>query len=65
MVIFPTVDSPNPEEPEALKMAIRPSYNDVDGHIVIGTDPDSDRIGVVAVRNLRRRTSDYSTEIKP
>ncbi|MBN4047175.1 phospho-sugar mutase, partial [bacterium AH-315-P13] len=45
-----TVVSPNPEEPEALKMAIELA-NNVDGDIVIGTDPDSDRVGV-AVRDL-------------
>lgn len=47
---FPTVVSPNPEEPEALKMAMQLSEK-VDGDIVIGTDPDCDRLGVV-VRNL-------------
>lgn len=47
---FPTVKSPNPEEPEALKMAIDLA-NKIDGDIVIGTDPDCDRLGV-AVRNL-------------
>ncbi|MCB0383306.1 MAG: phospho-sugar mutase, partial [Psychroserpens sp.] len=47
---FPTVKSPNPEEPEALKMAIELAEK-VDGDIVIGTDPDCDRLGVV-VRNL-------------
>ncbi|WP_299224525.1 phospho-sugar mutase [uncultured Psychroserpens sp.] len=47
---FPTVKSPNPEEPEALKMAIQLAEK-VDGDIVIGTDPDCDRLGVV-VRNL-------------
>ncbi|MBR9846645.1 MAG: phospho-sugar mutase [Algicola sp.] len=47
---FPTVKSPNPEEPEALKMAMELAEN-VDGDIVIGTDPDCDRLGVV-VRNL-------------
>jgi len=47
---FPTVKSPNPEEPEALKMAIELATK-VDGDIVIGTDPDCDRLGVV-VRNL-------------
>ncbi len=46
---FPTVKSPNPEEPEALAMAIElADQNDAD--IVVGTDPDSDRLGV-AVRN--------------
>ncbi|WP_298758517.1 phospho-sugar mutase [uncultured Psychroserpens sp.] len=47
---FPTVKSPNPEEPEALKMAMQLA-NKVDGDIVVGTDPDCDRLGVV-VRNL-------------
>ncbi|WP_026753542.1 phospho-sugar mutase [Sediminibacter sp. Hel_I_10] len=47
---FPTVQSPNPEEPEALKMAIELAAK-VKGDIVIGTDPDCDRLGVV-VRNL-------------
>lgn len=47
---FPTVVSPNPEEPEALKMAIELAEK-VNADIVIGTDPDGDRLGVV-VRNL-------------
>ncbi|WP_179348825.1 phospho-sugar mutase [Winogradskyella pacifica] len=47
---FPTVASPNPEEPAALKMAMELAEK-VDGDIVIGTDPDCDRLGVV-VRNL-------------
>lgn len=46
---FPTVKSPNPEEPEALSMALALA-NEIDGDIVIGTDPDSDRLGV-AVRD--------------
>ena len=46
---FPTVVSPNPEEPEALKMALELAKK-VNGDIVIGTDPDSDRLGI-AVRN--------------
>lgn len=47
---FPTVKSPNPEEPAALKMAVDLA-NEVNADIVIGTDPDSDRIGI-AVRDL-------------
>ena len=47
---FPTVVSPNPEEPEALKLAIDLATS-IDGDIVIGTDPDCDRLGI-AVRNL-------------
>ena len=46
---FPTVKSPNPEEPEALSMAMALA-NKIDADIVIGTDPDSDRLGV-AVRD--------------
>lgn len=46
---FPTVDSPNPEEPAALKMAIELA-NSLQADIVMGTDPDSDRIGI-AVRD--------------
>ena len=47
---FPTVKSPNPEEPEALQMATDLA-NKVGADIVIGTDPDSDRLGI-AVRDL-------------
>lgn len=47
---FPTVKSPNPEEPEALKMALELAEK-VHADIVIGTDPDCDRLGV-AVRNM-------------
>ena len=46
---FPTVKSPNPEEPEALSMAMALA-DKVGGDIVVGTDPDSDRLGV-AVRD--------------
>ena len=46
---FPTVISPNPEEPEALKMAIEIAEQ-TNADIVIGTDPDFDRLGI-AVRN--------------
>jgi len=46
---FPTVKSPNPEEPEALAMALALA-DEVNADIVIGTDPDSDRLGV-AVRD--------------
>jgi len=47
---FPTVESPNPEEPAALKMAIDLA-EEIDADIVIGTDPDCDRLGI-ATRNL-------------
>lgn len=45
---FPTVASPNPEEPSALKMALELG-EDKKADIVIGTDPDCDRLGI-AVR---------------
>ena len=47
---FPTVVSPNPEETAALKMALDLAEQK-NADIVIGTDPDCDRLGV-AVRNL-------------
>lgn len=47
---FPTVKSPNPEEPEALKMALELADR-VNADIVIGTDPDADRLGI-AVRDF-------------
>ncbi len=47
---FPTVKSPNPEEPEALAMAIKKA-EEIGADMVVGTDPDSDRLGI-AVRNL-------------
>ncbi|WP_333599962.1 phospho-sugar mutase [Flavobacterium sp.] len=46
---FPTVVSPNPEEPEALTMALALA-DKINADIVFGTDPDSDRLGV-AVRD--------------
>jgi len=46
---FPTVKSPNPEEPDALKMALDLAEK-LKADIVIGTDPDCDRLGI-AVRN--------------
>jgi phosphomannomutase len=46
---FPTVVSPNPEEPEALSMAMQIAEQS-GADMVIGTDPDSDRLGI-AVRD--------------
>lgn len=47
---FPTVKSPNPEEAEALSMALQMA-EDEDAHLVIGTDPDADRVGI-GIKNL-------------
>lgn len=46
---FPTVEVPNPENKEALKMAIALA-DKISADVVFGTDPDSDRLGV-AIRN--------------
>ena len=46
---FPTVVSPNPEEPAALDMAIKKAI-ETDAELVVASDPDADRIGI-AVRN--------------
>lgn len=46
---FPTVKSPNPEEPAALTMAIE-NARQVNASLVLATDPDADRVGV-AVQN--------------
>ena len=47
---FPTVKSPNPENAEALEMAIARA-NETGADVVVATDPDADRMGV-AVRNV-------------
>lgn len=44
---FPTVDYPNPEAKEAFKLALDLAKN-VDGDVVLATDPDSDRLGIYA-----------------
>ena len=46
---FPTVISPNPEEPAALKMALERA-DETGADLVMGSDPDADRLGI-AVRD--------------
>lgn len=46
---FPTVVSPNPEEPAALEMAVNKA-KETDADIVMASDPDADRIGI-AIKN--------------
>jgi phosphoglucomutase len=48
---FPTVKSPNPEEPDALKMAINKA-SETGAELVMATDPDADRLGL-AVKNKK------------
>ena len=47
---FPTVHSPNPEEKAALDLGLQLA-EEVNGKILMGTDPDADRVGI-AVRDL-------------
>jgi phosphoglucomutase len=49
---FPTVESPNPEEPGALKMAIEKALVS-DADMVMASDPDADRVGI-AIRNDKK-----------
>ncbi len=48
---FPTVKSPNPEEPAALELALKKG-KEVDADLIMATDPDADRVGI-AVKNLK------------
>jgi phosphoglucomutase len=48
---FPTVHSPNPEEPAALAMALKKA-EEMGAELVMATDPDADRVGI-AVRDDR------------
>ena len=43
---FPTVASPNPENPEGFYLAIDLA-NKVGADFIVGTDPDSDRVGIM------------------
>ena len=52
---FPTVESPNPENPEGFYLAVALAKK-VGSDLIIGTDPDSDRIGTMV-----RRGDDYVT----
>ena len=46
---FPTVKSPNPEEPAAMALAVKKAQ-ELNADLVLATDPDADRVGV-AVKN--------------
>jgi len=51
---FPTIKSPNPEEKEALQMAINKA-KEIGATLVLATDPDSDRVGVA----IRKDNGEY------
>ncbi len=53
---FPTVESPNPENPEGFYLAVDLAKK-VKSDLIIGTDPDSDRVGVMA----RGRDGEFHT----
>ncbi len=48
---FPTVVSPNPEEHEAFTLALKKAQS-IEADIILGTDPDADRIGI-GVKDLK------------
>src|SRR4051812_10878021 len=48
---FPTVVYPNPEESEAMSIGLKKA-KEIDADILLGTDPDSDRVGI-AVKNTK------------
>lgn len=50
---FPTVVYPNPEEKEALTLALKKAQ-EVDADLVLATDPDADRVGI-AVKNTENK----------
>mgnify|MGYP001341599458 CR=1 FL=1 len=50
---FPTIKSPNPEEAEALMLAVEKA-EEINADMVIGCDPDADRVGI-AVRNNKNK----------
>lgn len=52
--LFPTVNSPNPEDPTAMKMAIDLAKS-IEADLAIGTDPDADRMGAA----LRDQDGNY------
>ena len=51
---FPTVVSPNPENPEGFELAVRLA-REVGSDLIIGTDPDADRVGVM----VRSHSGEY------
>ncbi len=55
---FPTVATPNPEDPKALRMGIALAEK-VSAALVIGTDPDSDRVGVAVRTTSSQGKTDY------
>ena len=53
---FPTVKSPNPENPEGFTLAVRLA-EEHGADFILGTDPDADRVGIM----VRQRTGGFIT----
>ncbi len=53
---FPTVVSPNPENPEGFALAIKLAA-DIGADFILGSDPDADRVGIM----VRRGDGEYVT----
>ena len=47
---FPTVKSPNPEEPAAMALAVKKAQ-EINADLVLATDPDADRVGVAVKKD--------------
>ena len=56
---FPTVDYPNPEDPNAFKLALKLA-KDVDADVILATDPDADRLGIYAKDRTTREYMNYT-----
>ena len=48
---FSTVSYPNPEDPKAFELALKLA-KEVDADVIVGTDPDADRVGAI-VKNKK------------
>ena len=56
---FPTVDYPNPEDKKAFKLALELAKK-VDADVVLATDPDADRLGILAKDTKTGEYMDYT-----
>ena len=56
---FPTVKYPNPEDPEAFKLALELAQK-VDADVVLATDPDADRLGIFSKNKKTGKYESYT-----
>ncbi|MDD3366745.1 MAG: phospho-sugar mutase [Sphaerochaetaceae bacterium] len=57
---FPTVSMPNPEDPQAMRLAIELGI-EVQADIVLGTDPDGDRLGIAIPTDAKKTAYELLT----